>query len=76
MTMEQAVRARAAIELAHTLGAARAVELAESAEVHALPRVVVAEVEDRVLVELRETEDSPLSWVLMLTEEQSRALAN
>ena len=76
MTMEQAVRARAAIILAHTLGAERAVELVESAEVHAMPRAAVAEVEDRVLVELRESEDSPLSWVVMLTEEQSRGLVH
>lgn len=74
MTTEKAVRARAAIVLASTLGAERAVELAESAEVRAMPHAMVPEVEDRVLVELRESEASPLSWVVLLTEEQSRSL--
>lgn len=65
MTMEQFVRKNAEMDLAATFGAVRAHRMMEGAEVHAMPRVAVPEVEDRLLVEWRETEDSPLSWVVL-----------
>lgn len=76
MTMEQAVRQEAMRVLSQTHGAMRARELVADAKVCAMPSVAVPEIEDLVLVEFRETAESPLSWVVVMSEEQHRSMLN
>ena len=74
MTMEQMVRAEAVRMLSEAHGETRAQELVAGAEVRALPAAWVDQYESRILIELKESENAPLSWVVMLSEEQDRAL--